>query len=62
MNQKQFWQSKTVWWNLITLVLAVLALPEFISIIPISWTPVIGMLNGIGNLILRVYFTTQPVS
>jgi hypothetical protein len=54
--------SKTVWFNIITFILLVLAMPEFISIIPSSWLGPIAFAAGIGNLMLRVFFTSQPTS
>ena len=59
---KPILQSKTVWFNLITFVLALIALPSFISILPASIIPDIAIINSIGNLILRVFFTSQPIT
>ena len=59
---KSILQSKTVYFNIITFVLLVLAMPEFISIIPVSWLQPIAFTAAIGNLILRVFFTSQPTA
>lgn len=61
MDTKLWYQSKTNWFNLISLVLAVLALPQFISILPVNALPVIAFINALGNLILRNYFTTTAI-
>lgn len=58
--EKPFWQSKTVWFNLVTAVLAVLALPEFVHLVPTSWLPYIGLVSAIGNTVLRSV-STQPL-
>lgn len=59
---KAIYKSKTVIFNVITFLLAVIALPEFSSIIPVDYLPVIALVNSIGNIILRVYFTAQPIT
>ena len=53
--------SKTIWFNIIVIFIALLAMPEFISVIPASWIPFTVLLGGFGNLILRVYFTSEPI-
>jgi hypothetical protein len=40
----------------------VLALPEFISIIPAAVIPYIAFINSVGNYILRTYFTNSPLT
>ena len=63
MNTSIKWyQSKTVWFNIVVFIGLVLALPQFISVIPPIGLPWISLLAAVGNLILRVWFTTQPVS
>jgi hypothetical protein len=57
---KKFYESKTLWFNVITVLLAVLALPELVSLIPEDSMPYIALANGIGNMILR-FLTTQPI-
>lgn len=57
---KSIFKSKTFWWNIISALVAIFALPEFISIIPSAYLPVIGLVSAIGNLILRM-ITTQGV-
>lgn len=59
---KNILASKTVWFNVISFVLALVALPEFISILPATALPYIAVLTSVGNMVLRLYFTTQPLS
>ncbi len=54
-------KSKTMRFNVITLLLAMFALPEFISLIPASALPYLAFINGFGNLLLRS-ITNQPLS
>lgn len=55
---KKWYQSKTIWLNIITGVLAILALPEFISLLPVSELPYVALVNAVGNAILRMINTT----
>lgn len=61
MASKQWYLSRTVWFNAITLILFVIALPSVIQLIPVSAAPYIGIVNSIGNYVLRVYFTSTPI-
>lgn len=54
-------KSKTMWFNLITGVLAVLALPEIVALIPATYLGKLLIINAVGNLILRM-LTNQPLS
>lgn len=58
---KQIQNSKTVWFNIIVLFIALLAMPEFISVIPATWIPFTVLIGSFGNLILRVYFTSSSI-
>jgi hypothetical protein len=62
MTIKSIFASKTVWLNVIAFVLLVLALPQFISVIPVSWIPYIALIAAVLNGILRIFFTSQPVT
>lgn len=58
---KNLFASKTVWFNVITFILAMISLPDFISLLPVTALPYIAVAGSIGNYILRVYFTSQPI-
>lgn len=61
MDSKPWWQSRTIWLNLVTLVLAFLALPEFVSLLPTTALPYIAFLNAAGNILLRA-LTNKPLA
>ena len=54
-------RSKTIWFNLITGILAILALPEIVAVLPVTFLPQLAVINALGNLILRV-LTNQPLA
>ena len=59
---KPFYSSKTFWWNVITFTLGLVSLTQFQDIIPKSWTPYILLVNAVGNMILRLFFTNGPTT
>ena len=58
----KWYQSKTVWFNIVTGLLALVAFPQFISLVPSSAEPYIALVNAMGNWLLRVYFTSEPIN
>lgn len=61
MNEtKQWYQSKTVWFNIVTVALA--ALPELIDavkvIAPPRWIDLLVLVNTVGNIVLRAVTKT----
>jgi hypothetical protein len=63
MPPKPVYLSKTVWLNVITTVVAALTfLPSVSGLIPEVALPYILGAVGVLNIILRVWFTEQPVS
>ena len=65
---KTIGSSKTVWLNVITTIIAILGfIPQFVSGIGISQhtadviTKVTLLVAGTLNIILRVFFTNQPI-
>lgn len=69
IDMKNFFSSKTVWFNLLTLLATGLAYlkPELLTAIgvpPVSQTQVLtiaGTFASIVNLLLRTFFTSQPI-
>jgi len=59
---KSIFSSKMNWLNAITLVIAVLSLPQVTSLISASAMPYVLGAVAILNLILRTYFTSQPLT
>lgn len=59
---KNWYQSKTVWFNIIVFIVGFCALPQFVSVLPISWLPYVVLVGAVGNYILRVWFTSTPIS
>ena len=63
---KPWYESKTVWFNLITMLLAIFPIVgAFVKVIEPSTAVIIdavlAMVAGIGNVILRVWFTDVPI-
>jgi hypothetical protein len=54
----KWYESKTIWFNVIVMVGAIVALPEITTAISPSTAILI---QGVANIILRVWFTSQPV-
>jgi hypothetical protein len=46
-------RSKTVWLNVLGVLVAVLALPEFVAIVPVSALPYVGAVLAVANMALR---------
>jgi hypothetical protein len=47
--------------NVITGILGVIAIPQFISVLPSSVLTYVAVINPVGNWILRTYFTTTAI-
>ena len=58
---KNWWQSKTVLLNIITLAVLVLAAPEVQSLLGEHTLRLAVAIQAVLNLILRVFFTTSAV-
>lgn len=55
--------SKVFIFNAVVFVLAVLSLPEFISVLPVSALPYIALTGSVGNTFLRIFYPVQqPIS
>jgi hypothetical protein len=53
----KWYLSRTVWFNIVTTVIMVASLG---SIVPVD-SKILGLVIGVGNVILRVWFTSQPI-
>lgn len=53
MPTKPMYLSKTVWFNLITTALDILALTEFRGLVPPKWSPYLALGQAVGNILLR---------
>lgn len=60
MDTKKWWTSKMIWFNAVTLFLAILALPELTSILPVMTLPYLAFFNAVGNIVLR-FLTVSPI-
>jgi hypothetical protein len=62
MNGKPLIQSKEAWVLGLTFVLAFLALPDFISVVPMSWLPYITLGGSFITLVIRTFFTKSEIT
>jgi hypothetical protein len=63
MEPKPFYESKTVWLNVLTTLVASLTfLPSVNGLIPDVALPYILAAVGVLNIVLRVWFTETPVA
>ena len=60
MDPRSIWQTKTLWFNVISAALLIAALPEFAALIPELWIKYVVFTQAAGNIVLR-YITTEPV-
>ncbi len=51
---KRWYQSKTIWLNVITLTVTILALPEVLNLIPTSGLPWVVAFQAAANVMLRL--------
>lgn len=58
---KSVFVSKTMWFNAISLLIAVLSATDIIPLFPSSWAPRIAGLVAVANLFLR-FVTVRPVA
>lgn len=58
---KPIWQSKTVYFNVLMTVIGVATALESMPTFQ-AYAPYFAIILAIGNVILRVWFTTQPIA
>lgn len=61
INDKRLHQSKTFWTGVLSLLIAILAMPEFISLIPMAWLPWTQGAMGVLTIGLRLV-TDKPIN
>jgi hypothetical protein len=61
MTAKPRIQSWTLWFNALAGLLAVLASPDVLAVLPEAWLQPIASFAAIGNILLRVFHTKQPL-
>jgi hypothetical protein len=57
---KKIHKSRTVQFNVIYTIIAIAAL--LMNYIPEEYVPLLAVVQGVGNVILRVWFTSQPIT
>ena len=55
-------QSKSFWVNFLSFTLVILALPEFVSLLPVEAIRYIALITSVVNVALRYFFTEKPIS
>lgn len=60
MERMKHWlNSKTVWFNIILTVIGIAVILD--QYIPAQYAAISIITQGIGNLVLRIWFTSQPI-
>lgn len=62
MDTKPFWRSKTIIFNILMTIVEVTALLQQTPVVPEDLMPYVVAAHGIGNVIIRVFFTTKPLT
>lgn len=58
-----WYTSRTVWFNFLTSLVAILTLvPQVAGVVPDEYVKYILLAVGALNIILRIWFTTSPVT
>jgi hypothetical protein len=61
MKSKNWWLSKTVWFNVITLIIGVVG--AVVGVVRSEvWIISLTAINALGNGILRIWFTDTPIA
>jgi len=59
MEEKKWFESKTVWFNTISTILAILSLADIQAFVPAKY---IALINAVGNVVLRMWFTSTTLT
>lgn len=60
MNITPFYKSKTVWFNILMTLIGVITAFQGMPTLQ-AWAPLFADILAVGNIILRVWFTTTPI-
>lgn len=61
-NAKPFYQSKTLWFNVLMMIVLIAdQVPALWPVAPDWVSPAAATVLVVGNIILRVWFTEQPL-
>ena len=52
-DKKPWYRSRTVWFNIATGALTLLAMPEVMAILPPEWAKWFALGNALGNMYMR---------
>lgn len=55
---KPWYTSKTVWFNIVTFVIGLFAIPSVVQLVPSVALPILAIVNPVGNYVLRFLTTT----
>ena len=58
---KPFYASKTFWVNVVASLVALYSLLQVTPVFPVDWLPYFGIVVGVANIVLRVWFTDTPI-
>jgi hypothetical protein len=62
VDPKPFWESRTVWLNVIGVLLLILASPEIVSVLPGEARPYIAAALAVLNILNRTISATSPLT
>ena len=62
MITKPWYQSKTIWFNILIGIVGILSLPTTLQLFPVVDMPFLLGINAAGNWILRTYFTSTGIA
>jgi uncharacterized integral membrane protein len=55
---KAWWKSKTIWFNVLTVLAALLESSELVNLVPAEWHPAMLGTAALLNIVLRTVTTT----
>ena len=61
MKEKPWYQSKTIWLNIVSFAVLALALPQVAALVPAQATASIAAVVAVLNLILRLWYTDTKI-